>query len=232
MPKEAKRRYRSLPIWSQVILLAILAFLFWYFIAGQSFIFALTIAVATLIIACPCAMGLATPTAVMLGTGKGAENGILFKNAESLEVLHKVNTIVFDKTGTITKGEAVVTDVVAFGIKENELLSMAASAENKSEHHVAAAIVKKVKEKNIKFVEPKSFNAVPGHGIVAVVGKDKIAIGNLALMKKQGIKITPDVSEKLSSLENQGKTVVMAANSKQIIGLISIGDTLKEDSSA
>ncbi|HZX20568.1 MAG TPA: heavy metal translocating P-type ATPase [archaeon] len=215
-----------------VIVLAILAFLFWYFIAGQSFIFALTIAVATLIIACPCAMGLATPTAVMLGTGKGAENGILFKNAESLEVLHKVNTIVFDKTGTITKGEAIVTDIIAFGIKENELLSMAASAENKSEHHVAAAIVKKVKEKNIKFVEPKSFNAVPGHGIVAVVGKDKIAIGNLALMKKQGIKINAEISEKLSALENQGKTVVMAANSKEIIGLIAIADTVKEDSAA
>ena len=213
-----------------VIALAILAFLFWYFIAGQPFIFALTIVVATLIIACPCAMGLATPTAVMLGTGKGAENGILYKNAESLEILHKVKTIVFDKTGTITKGEAIVTDIVAYGIKENELLSMAASAENKSEHHVAAAIVKKAKEKNIKFVEPKSFSAVPGHGIVAVVGKDKVAIGNSALMKKQGIKISSDISEKLSSLENQGKTVVMAANSEEIIGLIAIADTVKEDS--
>jgi Cu+-exporting ATPase len=215
-----------------VIVLAILSFLFWYFIAGQPFIFALTIAVATLIIACPCAMGLATPTAVMIGTGKGAENGILFKDAESLEVLHKVNSIVFDKTGTITKGEAIVTDIVAFGIRENDFLSMAASAENKSEHHVATAIVKKAKEKNLKISEPKSFNAVPGHGIVATIGNDKIAIGNTALMKKQGIKISSDISEKLSSLENQGKTVVMAANAKQIIGIIAIADTVKEDSAA
>ncbi|MBS3058813.1 MAG: copper-translocating P-type ATPase, partial [Candidatus Diapherotrites archaeon] len=215
-----------------VIVLALLAFVYWYFIAGQGFLFAFTIFVATLIIACPCAMGLATPTAVMLGTGKGAEHGILFKNAESLEILHKVNTIVLDKTGTITKGEAIVTDIVAFGITEKELLAAAASAESKSEHHLAAAIVKKAKEKSLKVAEPKTFNAVPGHGIVASVGRNLVAIGNSAMMKKEGVTINNEISEKVEHLENEGKTVVIASINKNVSGIIAIADTVKEDSAA
>ncbi|MCR4369285.1 MAG: heavy metal translocating P-type ATPase, partial [archaeon] len=215
-----------------VLALALLALLYWYFIAGEAFIFALTIMVATLIIACPCAMGLATPTAVMIGTGKGAENGILFKNAQSLEMLHKVNTIIFDKTGTITRGEAIVTDIIAIDAKETDLLLNAAGAESKSEHHLAAAIVRKARESNLKFSEPKDFNAVPGHGIAATVGKNKVLIGNEALMKKEGLVVPSEVIKKAEQLENEGKTVVIAAINKKVSGIIAIADTVKENSQA
>jgi len=211
-----------------VIVLALLAFGYWYFIAGQTFLFAITVLVSTLIIACPCAMGLATPTAVVLGTGKGAENGILFKNAESLETLHKVNVIAFDKTGTVTKGEAAVTDILPFGIKENELLSLAASAEKNSEHHLAQAIVNAAKDRKIKVAESKAFNAIAGHGISAVVGKTKVLVGNTALMKKEKVKIEDEVATAMTDLEKKGKTVVMVAANRKIIGLIAIADTIKD----
>ncbi len=213
-----------------VIALAILAFAYWYFVAGQTFLFALTILVSTLIIACPCAMGLATPTAVMLGTGKGAENGILIKNAEALEILHQVKVIAFDKTGTITKGEATVTDIVAFGMKENELLKVAASAEKGSEHHLAQAVVNEAKQRSIVISEPKSFKAIPGHGIEAFFGKMKVFVGNAALMKTEHIDVAPEVISKMHQFEEQGKTVVIVAAGKELIGIIAIADTIKESS--
>ncbi len=212
-----------------VIVLAVLAFAYWI-VTGQSFVFALTILVSTLIIACPCAMGLATPTAVMLGTGKGAEHGVLFKDAEALETLHKVNTIVFDKTGTITKGEAVVTDVIAFGMGEKELLALAASAEKNSEHHLAQAIVKRVKELKLKVSEPSSFNAVPGHGVKAMVGKQAVAIGNMAMMRKEKTAIPAAAEEKMHALEFEGKSVVAVAVQGKLSGFIAVADTVKESS--
>ncbi|MEW6721760.1 MAG: copper-translocating P-type ATPase [Candidatus Micrarchaeota archaeon] len=212
-----------------VILLAGLAFAFWM-LSGQSFLFAVTILVSTLIIACPCAMGLATPTAVMLGTGKGAENGILIKDAESLELLHQVKTVVFDKTGTITKGEAAVTEVVPMGMKEGELLRIAASAENNSEHHLAQAIVRKAKEKKLKIGEPKAFEAIPGHGISATFGDIRVLVGNPALMKKEGVKVAQEVSDRMGRLEREGKTVVIVAAGGEVAGLIAIADTIKEHS--
>lgn len=217
-----------------VIALALLAFAYWYFAAGGTFLFAITILVSTLIIACPCAMGLATPTAVMIGTGKGAENGILIKNAESLELLHQVKTIVFDKTGTITKGEAIVTDVIVFDgdelTHEKEFLALAASAEKNSEHHLAQAIVTKAKEMKLKIPEPKAFNAVPGHGIKAEVAKSKVLIGNVALMKKENISVSDEVIGKMANLEDEGKSVVIMAIGKKISGMVAIADTIKEDS--
>ncbi|MFH0737178.1 MAG: heavy metal translocating P-type ATPase [Candidatus Micrarchaeota archaeon] len=213
-----------------VILLALAAFAYWYFIAGQSFLFALTIMVSTLIIACPCAMGLATPTAVMVGTGKGAEKGILIKDAESLEILHQVKTVAFDKTGTITKGEATVTDVVPFGMKEDDLLRIAASAEKNSEHPLALAIVRKALEKGLKLSEPTSFKALPGLGIEASFGKIKAVIGNMKLMKKEKVSSDESVEKRMYGLEIEGKTVVVVAAGDQVAGLIAIADTIKEHS--
>jgi Cu+-exporting ATPase len=213
-----------------VIILAILAFSYWYFVAGQTFLFSLTIMVSTLIIACPCAMGLATPTAVMLGTGKGAENGILIKNAESLELLHQARIVVFDKTGTITKGETVVTDTVPFGMEEDAFLQLAASAENNSEHHMAQAIVKKAKEKKLKLREPKGFEAIPGLGITATLGRKKVLIGTARLMEREGVQISDDAMGRMHELELEGKTVVLVASGGGMAGIIAIADTIKDTS--
>lgn len=213
-----------------VIVLAIFAFGYWYFIAGQTFLFSISILVATLIIACPCAMGLATPTAVMLGTGKGAENGVLIKNAESLEILHQCRIIVFDKTGTITKGDAVVTDIVPFGMKSDDLLKITASAENNSEHHLAQAVVRKAKERKLKISDPKTFNAIPGHGISATFGNNRVLVGNLALMKKENVPVSDEIIRKMHKFEFDGKTVVIVAASDRVAGIIAIADTIKEHS--
>jgi Cu+-exporting ATPase len=213
-----------------VIVLALLAFGYWYFVAGQAFVFALTILVSTLIIACPCAMGLATPTAVMIGTGKGAENGILIKDAESLEILHQCRTVVFDKTGTITKGEATVTDVLPVGVSQALLLQLAASAEAKSEHHLAQAVVKEAKSRRLKLTDAKKFSAIPGHGVEAVVGKAKVFVGNLVLMKRERIAVNSDIIKKMEKLEGDGKTVVVVGVGKKLVGMIAIADTIKDTS--
>lgn len=215
-------------VWG-VIALSILAFSYWYFIAGQQFLFALTIFVSTLVIACPCAMGLATPTAVMIGTGKGAENGILVKDAESLEMLHKANVFVFDKTGTITRGAPSVTDIEATGMKETELLSFAASAEKNSEHHLAKAVLEKARQKKAVVKEPERFDAIPGHGIEATVAGKKVLVGNIELMKKKGIK-PGNAAENMRALEESGKTVILVAVSGKMAGMIAIADTIKEGS--
>ncbi|MBI4052849.1 MAG: cadmium-translocating P-type ATPase [Candidatus Diapherotrites archaeon] len=211
-----------------VIVLALLAFAYWYFVAGQPFLFALTILVSTLVISCPCAMGLATPTAVMIGTGKGAENGVLIKNAESLEILHQAKTFVFDKTGTITMGKASVTEIVPVGIKAADLLCLAASAEKNSEHHLAQAIVKKAKESRLKIAEPKSFKAIPGHGVEAKVGAKNVLIGTVVLMKKSGVRIGNDLVGRMQSLEEQGKSVVLVSSDGKLVGMVAIADTIKE----
>jgi len=213
-----------------VILLALIAFGYWFFVAGQAFLFALTILVSTLIIACPCAMGLATPTAVMMGTGKGAENGVLFKNAEALELLHQAKIIVFDKTGTITKGEAVVTDVLPLKMDEGELLGLAASAEKGSEHALGDAVVRKAKDARVKVVEPKAFRAIPGYGVSANVGKARVLVGNAALMKREKVPLGGGMEERMHGLEHEGKTVVIVAADGKAAGLIAIADTMKEHS--
>ncbi len=211
-----------------VILIAIISSLLWYFILGQNFIFSLTTFIAVLIIACPCALGLATPTAIMVGTGKGAENGILIKNAEALETAHKLTTIVFDKTGTLTEGKPKVTDIILIDkLNKKEVLKYAAIAEKNSEHPLAEAIVNKAKEEKIAIPNAGFFEAIPGYGILAKYNKKNIILGNRNLLKKHKIKIN-QIEDKIVNLENEGKTVMILALDKKIIGLIAVADTLKE----
>ena len=218
---------------SIVIFLAIVAFLFWYYFGSMPantdrFVFALNMMIATLVIACPCAMGLATPTAIMISTGKGAEHGILIKDAESLELLHKVKTVVFDKTGTLTKGEPTVTDIVAVnGTIKDKVLKFAAIVEKRSEHPLAEAIVGYV---GGKIPEPQKFSAIAGHGVSAFYNKKKILVGNEKLMAKEGIRLSSFLVQSMNRLEREGKTTVIVAVDKKLLGLIAIADTLKETS--
>jgi Cu+-exporting ATPase len=211
-----------------VISIAIIAFITWYVFIGQSFVFSLSIFIAVLIIACPCALGLATPTAIIVGTGKGAENGILIKSAEALENAHKIDTVVFDKTGTLTKGKPVVTDLVSLSnLGENDILKYAAIAEKKSEHPLAEAIINKAKEEKITIADAKLFKAIPGYGIIARTEGKTILLGNRSLMKKYKIK-TEQLEKNMSKLESEGKTVMILALNNKIAGLISVADTIKE----
>ncbi|MBI2548201.1 copper-translocating P-type ATPase [Candidatus Woesearchaeota archaeon] len=210
-----------------VIVIAIVSFIIWLLL-GMSFSFALTIFVAVLIIACPCALGLATPTAIMVGTGKGAEHGILIKSAEALQKAQDITTIVFDKTGTLTKGEPEVTDIVAAkGFTETEILEYAAIAEKRSEHPLGEAIVKKATEKKIKLRDPANFISISGKGLEATVDRKRILLGNRSLMKDKGISITP-FEEALQRLEHEGKTAIILGVDKNIAGIIAVADTLKE----
>ena len=169
-----------------IIILAIIATIGWL-IAGETTVFALTIFISVLVIACPCALGLATPTAIMVGTGKGAENGVLIKGGEALETTYKIDTIVFDKTGTITEGKPKVTDIICNGIKEEEVLVLAASAEKGSEHPLGEAIVREAEDRSLEFKSLEHFKAVPGQGIeVTIEGKD-ILLGNKKLMIENNI---------------------------------------------
>ncbi|MBI4174695.1 MAG: copper-translocating P-type ATPase [Candidatus Aenigmarchaeota archaeon] len=209
-----------------VIFVAIAAFFFWLPIG---FAFAFTILVAVLIIACPCALGLATPTAIMVGTGLGAQHGILIKNAESLETAHKARIIVLDKTGTLTKGKPEVTNVISFGVGGRELLGIAASAEKGSEHPLAEAIVEAAEKSGAKIEKAKKFLAHSGKGISALVGESKVMIGNRAFMEENKISYGEQDSD-VTKLEDEGKTAVIAARDARIIGIIAVADTLKEDS--
>ncbi len=212
-----------------VMIIAIAAFLIWFF-ATANFVLALTIFISVLIIACPCALGLATPTAIMIGTGKGAENGILIKSGESLENAYKMDTIIFDKTGTLTKGEPSVTDIIKTTmIPENDVLRLAAIAEKNSEHPLADAIVKSAQERKIKLPDSDKFFALSGKGVVAEYGGKDILVGNRILMDENGIRIS-EIEEKIKSLEEEGKTAVIVALGKELIGIIGIADTLKESS--
>lgn len=211
-----------------VIGLAILASIGWL-IAGESGVFALTIFISVLVIACPCALGLATPTAIMVGTGKGAEYGVLIKGGEALEVTHKIDTIVFDKTGTITEGKPVVTDIITTTISEDELLSIAASSEKGSEHPLGEAIVKGAEEKNIKFKEISNFKAIPGHGIQVEIEGKIILLGNKKLMTENSIEIG-DLGVKSDKLANEGKTPMYIAINNKLEGIIAVADTVKPSS--
>ena len=214
-----------------VISIAIATFVIWFnFGPSPALTFALLTFVAVMIIACPCALGLATPTAVMVGTGKGAEKGILIKGGESLETAHKLDTIVFDKTGTLTRGEPEITDIVTQNdYSEEEILKYAASAEKVSEHPLAEAIIKRAKEKKIELHDPKNFNAIEGHGIEAEVDGKKVLLGNLKLMQKQQI-VVRNLEEKAEELAGDGKTPMYISLEGKAAGLIAVADTLKENS--
>lgn len=212
-----------------VIGLAILTSLAW-FIGGETGLFALTIAISVLIIACPCALGLATPTAIMVGTGKGAENGVLIKSGGALETAHKLDTIVFDKTGTITEGQPKVTDIITVnGVTEDEMLQLTASAEKGSEHPLGEAIVRKAAEQKLETIKLDSFNAIPGLGIeVSIDGKTLLA-GNKKLMDTRQITLDA-VSGQSDDLAHQGKTPMYIAVDGHIAGIIAVADTVKENS--
>lgn len=214
-----------------VVLIAITTFLAWYFLAGSTFSFALIAAVAVLVIACPCALGLATPTAIMVGTGKGAQNGILIKGGEALETAHKLKSIIFDKTGTITKGEPEVTDIVPISGTSGEILSIAASIEKKSEHPLAEAIVKRAQADRSRFLTMSKFKAIPGHGVTAKIGKGTYHFGNAKLMKDVKIPLGKH-TDKIHSLEEDGKTVMMLADEKKLRGLVAVADPIKGSSQA
>ena len=211
-----------------VIGIALVTFIITFFVNG--FTPALVSAVAVLVIACPCALGLATPTAVMVGTGKGAENGVLIKGAEHLESAHRVTTVVLDKTGTITKGEPEVTDIISLkNFQEEELLLLAGSAERGSEHPLGEAIVNGAREKGLSLSDPVNFNAIPGHGIEVRVEDKTIHIGNKKLMQKEGIPFELIVKQ-MEELESQGKTAMLMAINNELAGLLAVADTVKETS--
>lgn len=212
-----------------VIGIAIITGIAW-FLSGSGLVTALSFFIAVLVIACPCALGLATPTSIMVGTGKGAENGILIKSGEALETAHKIKTVVFDKTGTITKGKPVLTDLIAYGkYNENELLKIAASVENDSEHPLAEAIVNKAKEKNIEIKPYEKFRAMPGYGIRAIFEGKEVQIGNRKLMENR--KINVEISQKdYDILSNEGKTPMYISIDKELAGLVAVADVIKETS--
>ncbi|WP_425805100.1 heavy metal translocating P-type ATPase [Desulfitobacterium sp. Sab5] len=213
-----------------VMAIAALSGLVWFFIGGESSVFALTIFISVLVIACPCALGLATPTAIMVGTGKGAENGVLIKSGVALETAHQVKTIVFDKTGTITEGKPKVTDVIVTnGITQDELLQLAASAEKGSEHPLGEAIVKGAEEKALEFKKLDFFKAIPGQGIQVRINGKEILLGNRKLMVES--KISLESLEVMSDkLAGEGKTPMYIAMDNTLAGIIAVADTVKENS--
>ncbi len=210
-----------------VLMLAVATFVLWY--DTVSFASAFTNMIAVLIIACPCALGLATPTAIMVGTGKGAGRGILIKDAEALEIANKISVAVFDKTGTLTQGKPQVTDVIPTQKgKADELLTLAASLEQGSEHSLAEAIVAEAKNRKLTLISAEGFRAIPGHGIAGRIKGDNISLGNRLLMEKDKI-VLSSLENQIARLESQGKTVMMLARGKKIEGLIAVADTLKKE---
>ncbi len=212
-----------------VFAIALLSSLIWL-ISGQSAVFSLTIFIAVLVIACPCALGLATPTAIMVGTGKGAEYGILIKGGAALESTHKVNTIVFDKTGTITEGKPEVTDILTSGdITKQRLLQIAASAEKGSEHPLGEAIVRGAEKENLSIMGLESFTALPGYGIEVSIEGKKVLLGNRKLMAERGISLSV-LEEESDRLASEGKTPMYIATDNKLDGIIAVADVVKDSS--
>ncbi|MBZ0157055.1 MAG: copper-translocating P-type ATPase [Alphaproteobacteria bacterium] len=213
------------------VVFGVSTFIGWYWIAGASLVFAVTLAITVVIIACPDALGLATPTAVMVGTGLGAVNGILFKNAMALEQASKVQAIIFDKTGTLTIGEPRVVEVVAAGnpFSEEELLKFVASAEQSSEHPLAQAVVEYARKRGVHLGEPTEFEAIPGHGLKARVDGRTVLVGNRKLMRDNGI-VLNGLGERAAGLEGAGRTVVYAAVDGEPAGIVAIADTIRPTS--
>jgi len=214
-----------------VFAIAVLAFVGWYF-TGHTFVFAMTIFISILVIACPCALGLATPTAIMVGTGKGAEYGILIKGGEALETTHLIDTIVFDKTGTITEGKPEVTDIVtANGIERDWLLQIAASAEKGSEHPLGEAIVRGAQKENLETLKIDTFKAIPGYGIEVEVGGSQLLLGNRKMMDENSISLIT-LEEESDRLAEEGKTPMYIAMDGTLSGIIAVADVVKASSKA
>jgi len=211
-----------------VLAIAVVSFLVWYVVLGSTLLFSLTALISVLVIACPCALGLATPTAVTVGIGRGAELGILIKNGEALEISEKISTIVFDKTGTLTKGKPEVTDIVGIDAKDAMVLEMAASVENNSLHPLAEAIVQKAREQGLSLKDTRAFDTFAGKGVQATVNGIVVLIGNRLLFKEQGIVVPTKIDELLASLETKGKSVMFVAFDSRLVGLIALADVVKE----
>lgn len=206
--------------------IALLTGIVWL-LMGAEFEFALSCAIAVLVISCPCALGLATPVAIMVGTGKGAENGILIKSGEALEVTHNVQSVVLDKTGTITEGKPVVTDIISFGMSENKILEISAALEKKSEHPLAEAVL--LKAKGMELPNAENFAAIPGKGITAKIQGNIYYAGNQKLMQEQGISCEKALSS-MEKLSKEGKTPLILADEKQVFGIIGVADVVKPTS--
>lgn len=212
-----------------VMVIALISLLLWWLVA-KDLNAGIINAVAVLVIACPCALGLATPTSVMVGTGKGAENGILIKGGEYLQRAHEIDALILDKTGTITKGKPELTDVISTGsLSEEEVLRFAAITERGSEHPLGEAIVKGARERGIELSEASEFEAVPGHGVAAVIEGKRILLGNRRLMQREGVSLG-DAEQVLSRLETEGKTAMLMAVEGSLAGVLAVADTLKENS--
>ncbi|MBI2880149.1 MAG: heavy metal translocating P-type ATPase, partial [Candidatus Tectomicrobia bacterium] len=214
-----------------VIAIAVITFAVWYFFGpAPALTYALLNFVAVLIIACPCALGLATPTSIMVGTGRGAENGILIRSAEALETAHKIRFLIFDKTGTLTRGEPALTDVLpADGFSQDRVLQMAASAERGSEHPLGEAIVRGARERGLELFEPKEFRAVPGQGVTAAVNGRRVGLGNRKYMEDLGVDVASS-EERVQDLAGRGKTPMYVAVDGAVAGVVAVADTLKPNS--
>ncbi len=217
-----------------VMVIALGAALLWWIAGGKELAFVLTIFVAVLVIACPCALGLATPTAIMVGTGVGASHGILIKSGEALEICHKVDAVIFDKTGTITEGKPQVTDILVFNpdYQDTDILRIAASCEQMSEHPLGQAIVSEAKSRNLELERPREFQSLTGAGILATYQDMKAGIGNSRLLKQLELQLDEQVKEQADSLARQGKTPMYLVLDQSIAGIISVADTIKETSIA
>jgi len=213
-----------------IVIIAIGVFLGWYFIGNAGLTYSLLAFVSVMIIACPCALGLASPAALMMGAGKGAENGILYKGGEYIEIANKVNTVVFDKTGTLMAGRPSVTDIMllAKDMEEQELVKFAAIAESGSEHPLAQAVVRKAKENNIPISNPESLEAISGNGLKAVYSNHDIIIGNRKIVEDSKIPINENIDNNLAVFEKQGKTAILICIDNKLAGIIAIADTIKE----
>ena len=211
-----------------ILTIAAASFVYWYFVAHNTLLFSLTALISVLVVACPCALGLATPTAITVGIGRGAELGILIKSGEALEASDKLNVVAFDKTGTLTIGRPDVTDMAALGVEEKEMLRLAASAERPSEHPLAEAVVRKAQEQGLVLASAERFEARPGKGVLALVEGRQVVAGNRMLFTNLGIEIVPELLEKASSYEEQGKTAMLIALDGRACAVLAISDRLKE----
>ena len=215
-----------------VLAIAILAFAIWYFLLGNTLLFALTCLISVLVIACPCALGPATPTAVTVGVGRGAELGILIKSGEALELSERLKAVAFDKTGTLTKGRPEVTDIFPIGIDAEELLRIAAGVERNSQHPLGEAIVRKAAEQELKIEDVQHFNTFGGKGVIAIVGGQEILVGNRLFLHERNVAHPRQIDEKVTELESDGKTAMLVARGNIACGIIAVADTLKQTSGA
>ena len=213
-----------------ILTVAIVVFLLWYFVFGATLLFSLTCLISILVVACPCALGLATPTAVTVGVGRAAEFGILIKNGDTLENAGQIDVAAFDKTGTITEGKPEVDDVIAFGVSDDELIKLAASIEQNSNHPIAKAIINKSKECNLDLYYCDDFENITGKGLKAKINKKDVLAGNLALMESENIDVGTQLTDKYHELESQSKTIIFVACDSKIQGLLSLSDKIKSTS--